>query len=173
MNSLTDKVTVPSEERLHNLDVRFALMISVLHERLHTLVNAPPFVYSEKPRGLARSAVYLFSEERRPLYIGRTNNFSKRLSQHCRKSASHNHSPFAFRLAREAAGILEASYSGENTRERLAALPEFANAFRAAKERLGRMQIQYVEEPDQTRQALLEIYCAVALSTPYNDFGTH
>jgi len=29
------------------------------------------------------------------------------------------------------------------------------------------------EEVDQTRQALLEIYCAVALATPYNDFATH
>jgi hypothetical protein len=26
---------------------------------------------------------------------------------------------------------------------------------------------------DQNRQALLEIYCAVVLGTPYNDFGTH
>jgi hypothetical protein len=29
------------------------------------------------------------------------------------------------------------------------------------------------EETDQNRQALLEIYCAVVLGTPYNDFGTH
>jgi hypothetical protein len=29
------------------------------------------------------------------------------------------------------------------------------------------------EEVDQTRQALLEIYCAVVLATPYNDFATH
>ena len=25
----------------------------------------------------------------------------------------------------------------------------------------------------QDRQALLEIYCAAVLETPYNDFGTH
>jgi len=29
------------------------------------------------------------------------------------------------------------------------------------------------EETDQNRQALLEIYCAVVLRTPYNNFGTH
>lgn len=30
-----------------------------------------------------------------------------------------------------------------------------------------------VEERDQLRQALLEIYVAVALETPFNDFDTH
>ena len=35
------------------------------------------------------------------------------------------------------------------------------------------MEYRYVEETDQIRQALLEIYCSVALDTPYNDFGTH
>jgi len=49
----------------------------------------------------------------------------------------------------------------------------FAGAFIAAKERIRAMEYRYVEEADQNRQALLEIYCAVVLRTPYNDFGTH
>ena len=51
--------------------------------------------------------------------------------------------------------------------------PTFAAAFQAAKERIRGMEYRYVEETDQNRQALLEIYCAVVLDTPYNDFGTH
>ena len=35
------------------------------------------------------------------------------------------------------------------------------------------MEYRYVEEADQNRHALLEIYCAVVLATPYNHFGTH
>jgi hypothetical protein len=35
------------------------------------------------------------------------------------------------------------------------------------------MDYRYVAEHDQTCQALLEIYCSVALATPFNDFGTH
>ncbi len=35
------------------------------------------------------------------------------------------------------------------------------------------MDYRCVEETDQTRQALLEAYCAIALSTPYDDFDTH
>ena len=34
------------------------------------------------------------------------------------------------------------------------------------------MEYRYVEEADKNRQALLAIYCAVVLGTPYNDFGT-
>jgi hypothetical protein len=51
--------------------------------------------------------------------------------------------------------------------------PAFVEGFKSAKKRLNQMQIRLVEEPDQVRQALLEIYCAVALQTPYNDFSTH
>lgn len=51
--------------------------------------------------------------------------------------------------------------------------PAFAAAFVAAKERIRAMEYRYVEETDQSCQPLLEIYCAVVLVTPYNDFGTH
>ena len=51
--------------------------------------------------------------------------------------------------------------------------PDFAAAIQEAKARIRAMEYRYVEETDQIRQALLEIYCAVALDTPYNDFGTH
>ena len=51
--------------------------------------------------------------------------------------------------------------------------PPFRAAFKAAKERIRKMDYRYVEEVDQNRQALLEIYCAIVLSTPYNDFKTH
>jgi hypothetical protein len=51
--------------------------------------------------------------------------------------------------------------------------PVFAQAFVSAKERIRKMEYRYVEEADQNSQALLEIYCAVVLQTPYNDFNTH
>ena len=50
---------------------------------------------------------------------------------------------------------------------------KFMDAFARAKDRVRMMEFRAVEESDQTRQALLEIYCAIALKTPYNDFGTH
>jgi hypothetical protein len=62
---------------------------------------------------------------------------------------------------------------GEGSRAGLMLDPAFAAAFTAAKERIRKMEYRFVEETDQDRQALLEIYCAVVLETPYNDFGTH
>jgi hypothetical protein len=35
------------------------------------------------------------------------------------------------------------------------------------------MNLRFVEENDPVRQALLEIYVAVTLNTPYNDFDNH
>jgi hypothetical protein len=79
---------------------------------------------------------------------------------------------FAFRLAREATGHVEASYRSEGSRAALAADPEFAAAFSKAKTRVREMELRYVEEVDSLRQTLLEIYAAVVLKTAYNDFDT-
>ncbi len=35
------------------------------------------------------------------------------------------------------------------------------------------MDFRFVEVVDQTRQSLLELYTAIALDCPYNDFNTH
>jgi hypothetical protein len=35
------------------------------------------------------------------------------------------------------------------------------------------MDIRFIEESDPVRQALLEIYVASALQTPFNDFDNH
>jgi hypothetical protein len=39
--------------------------------------------------------------------------------------------------------------------------------------RVRKMEYRFVEETDQTGQALLEVYCAIVLDCPYNDFNTH
>lgn len=94
--------------------------------------------------------------------------------RHCRPGATHRQAAFAFQLAREKTGRTVAAYRpGENSRAGLILIPEFAKAFIAAKARIRSMEYRYVEEGDQNREALLEIYCAVVLGTPYNDFGTH
>jgi hypothetical protein len=81
---------------------------------------------------------------------------------------------FAFKLAREATGFLKPSYrSGDESRKGLMKNPRFITEFEKAKERIRKMDLRYVEENDQVRQALLEIYCAVVLQAPYNDFNTH
>ncbi|MGP0095011.1 MAG: hypothetical protein ACLPKB_34430 [Xanthobacteraceae bacterium] len=134
----------------------------------------PPLAYGTLPRNMPKSGVYLFTEGGRHLYVGRSNLLRARYSRHCLPGATHRQAAFAFQLAREATGRIVAAYrTGEGSRAGLMLDPAFAKAFIAAKARIRRMDYRYVEEGDQNRQALLEIYCAVVLETPYNDFGTH
>ena len=62
---------------------------------------------------------------------------------------------------------------GDGTRKALMADAAFRGAFDAAKARIRAMDLRYVEESDPVRQTLLEVYVAVVLGTPYNDFDNH
>jgi hypothetical protein len=164
---------LPPDERLHRLDQRFSDAVSSLHQKLELPLSFEPFKYADRPKKLPENVVYLFTEGGTPLYVGRSRKFPQRLGNHCRSSSRANQSSFAFKLACEMSGLAQTRYSGPNTREKLLAIPAFADAFKSAKMRLNEMQIRYVEEGEVVRQSLLEVYCAVALRTPYNDFATH
>lgn len=123
---------------------------------------------------MCSAGIYLFSEEANHLYVGRSNRIRQRLGRHCLPGATHRAAAFAFKLAREATGLLDAAYiAGPESRAGLMENASFAAAFIAAKVRIRGMALRFVEESDPTRQALLEIYAAVVLKTPYNDFDTH
>jgi hypothetical protein len=155
------------------MDVAFQRYIEELHPSFERLVNQTSVTIGGLPGELPRQCVYLFSEGERHLYVGRSNNFRNRLRQHSIDGAQHNQAVFAFRLARESTGQTEASYTPEGSRASLLTNAEFASAFLLAKRRVRAMDLRYVEEVDQLRQALLEIYVAVVLRTPYNEFSTH
>jgi hypothetical protein len=142
--------------------------------KLEQLLAMPPLAYGALPRDMPQSGVNLFTEAGRHLYVGRSNGLRARYGRHCRPGATHRQAAFAFQLAREVTGHTNAAYrAGAGSRAGLILDRPFAAAFTAAKERIRKMEYRYVEEADQNRQALLEIYCAVVLGTPYNDFRTH
>jgi hypothetical protein len=152
----------------------FAAMAESLHPSYERLVAGPAFTAGALPKGMPKSGVYLFTEDGAHLYVGRSNALNRRYGRHCNPGATHRMAAFAFQLARRATGKLKASYkAGEDSRDGLMLNPEFVAAFVEAKARIRRMDYRFVEEADQTRQALLEIYCSVALGTPFNDFNTH
>lgn len=70
-------------------------------------------------------------------------------------------------------GNLKAIYVTQGSRASLVSDVTFGPAFAQAKSRLATMDLRFVEETDRVRQALLEIYVAVLLKTPYNDFDSH
>ena len=155
------------------MDARFALIVASLEPSLRRLVELRPRKIRDIPFKPKVAGIYLLSEDDQNLYVGRSNNVRARLGRHSRPSASHRMAAFAFRLAREATGQLEPTYKKEGSRTDLMGDDEFRREFDLAKARIREMDVRLVEEPDPIRQAILEIYVATALATPYNSFDTH
>jgi hypothetical protein len=153
---------------------RFASVVEKLHPLFIALVEASPYSNGPMPLSMPQQGVYLFSESGKHLYAGRSNHMRRRYGQHSNPGSQHNQAVFAFRLARESTGQTTAAYtSGDGSRKWLAADPSFSEAFASAKARVRNMDFRFVEVTDQTHQALLELYAAIALGCPYNDFNTH
>jgi hypothetical protein len=76
-------------------------------------------------------------------------------------------------MARKKMRKTKASYRTEGSRQHLLKDPHFLAAFDDAKARIRKMQVRYIEETDQTMQSILELYVAIVLDTPFNDFDTH
>jgi len=152
----------------------FAALVSGLHPKFEQLMSTPPCRAGQFPKKVPLQGVYLVSEGDAYLYVGRSNKIRSRWGRHCNPGATHRMAAFAFRLARETTGKLTASYKDdENSRKNLMLDPAFLAAFEDAKRRIRLMDFRFVEERDQNAQALLEIYCTVALNAKYNDFNTH
>jgi hypothetical protein len=155
------------------MNEQFYQHIESLHPSFEGLLSSVPFQFASLPKALPKAGIYLFSNGEQHLYVGRTNSIRKRLQQHCRSGSSHNSAPFAFRLARETRKVPQATYKPQGSRKDLLQDPDFALAFTDAKAQLRTMNIRVVEESNPLRQALLEMYVAIALAAPYNDFDNH
>ena len=156
------------------MDDRFRVYTDALHPKFEALVGMTPVTTGILPREIKGAGVYMFSEGGSHLYVGRTRNVRSRYGQHTRIGTGHNNAPFAFKLAREATGILRSTYkSDETSRANLMLNEDFLAAFNIALERMREMEFRFIEEADPTRQCLLEIYVSVVCGSLYNDFDTH
>jgi predicted GIY-YIG superfamily endonuclease len=119
-----------------------------------------------------RSGIYVFYEDEKPLYVGRTNRLKDRIKEHGWQSSTHNKAPFAFNLAKKVAK--ENGIDISKSRAKREKDSNFANLFSEAKERVSRMSVRVIEINDPSIQTLFEVYVSVALeTTEYNDFDTH
>lgn len=156
------------------MDTQFLQHVASLRPKLDALLAMEPVKPSRLPKLMPKAGVYLLSEGNEYLYVGRSNNIRGRIARHSRPGATHHMAAFAFRIARQVTGRLDASYkTGEGTRDALAREPKFARAFVEAKARVREMDLRYVEEADPVRQALLEVYVALAVKAKHNDFDNH
>ena len=150
---------------------KFKPLITELHAKYEELIAMPPLRVDTVPKDAPVGGVYLFSSGGDHLYVGRTKrSLRDRVKDHV---CPADDCPFAWHLAREATGQSKASYKREGSRADLLSRPYFRRAYEDAKTRIRKMDVRYVPECDATRQALLEIYVAVATGAKYNDFDTH
>ena len=63
--------------------------------------------------------------------------------------------------------------AGIDNRKSLMRNEPFCKAFAEQKRRVRTMEFRCVEESNPIRQMLLEVYCAVVLKIPFNDFDNH
>ena len=154
---------------LHQL---FKTHLADLEAKRRALVSMEPVTRDSLPRMTPERGVYMLSEAGRHLYVGRSDGIRGRIARHCRPSSKHNMASFAFRLAKETAGVGPATYRKGQSRGDVAIQGAFATEFSAAKLRIRAMQLRYVEVTNPIQQVLLELYVSVVHSTPYNDFNT-
>ena len=122
-------------------------------------------------RKLPKKGVYVFYEDSKPMYIGRSRRLPKRMLIHGRCCSKHNAASFAFLLAKEKAQKrgLEIAMS----RKKLQRDSQFSKIYINEKKRVARMKIKAVSIENPETQAIFEIYASKELCTKYNDFNTH
>lgn len=140
--------------------------------RLLNELTSQPLRPSSNRGILPERGVYVFYENGKPIYTGRTQNMRRRLNQHCQPSSGHNSATFAFNIAKREA--IKAGINISLTRKQLETNPAFAKLYLKAKERVSKMPVRVIQIDDPIMQTLFEVYAALALETKkFNDFNTH
>jgi hypothetical protein len=152
----------------------FNEIISKFPERLEKLKASQSFSRDELKSMSEEQGIYVFYEQSIPMYVGRSGRkgrFKTRIQEHSRPSSGHGTATFAFMIAKE-----DAEQDGiniEKSRHNLENEPSFAELYQQAKVRVSNMQIKVIEIDDPIEQTLFEVYAALELNTPYNEWDTH
>jgi len=121
---------------------------------------------------LPKKGVYVFYEDGKPIYTGRTRDMRRRLGEHCRPSSGYTSATFAFNIAKHEAAKVGIDISLNRTQ--LVENPAFTELYLTAKKRVSEMPVRVIQIDDPIVQTLFEVYTAIALGTKeFNDFDTH
>jgi hypothetical protein len=142
-------------------------------ELLEALLKCPPY-HAGDPSPIAdEKGVYLFTDAGVHLYVGRARKFRGRWNGHTRASSSSASASFAFNIAKREFASVIAGMTIAPQRRGLSENPEFRPLFTAAKARVRAMEFRRVPILDDNVEAIFEVYAALKLQTPFNDFQTH
>lgn len=152
------------------MNEEFQAIIELFPGYIKELLRSPPVLANEL-KNIPKQGIYVFYENAKPIYVGRSKNLRQRFKQHSRQSSNHNSATFAFMIAKQDAEKTKVDI--HKTREELQIDPEFLPFFKNAKKRVSEMKIQVIDIENPIEQTLFEVYAALELKTQYNDWRTH
>lgn len=152
------------------MDKKFLAYVNKLPKPMEKLKNSD-LLDRNNLGNIPKSGIYVFYENKKPIYVGRSNGMKSRIQNHGRRSSGHNSATFSFMLAKEKAEKLGIDIKLE--RKVLEKDPQFDELFKDAKARVARMSVRVIGINDQILQTLFEVYAHLELKTKYNDFRTH
>ena len=109
-------------------------------------LESKPFRTRDNLVGIPEQGVYVFYENNKALYVGRSNRLKERIQEHSRPSSKKNSATFAFNIA--IAGKEMARYR-DITRKELEQISGFNRGFVKAKKRVSKMKIRVVQIDNQ------------------------
>jgi len=149
---------------------KFKEIIDQFPELMQQLVDSP--LRQRNSLGdIPKKGIYVFYENEKPIYVGRSNRMKDRIQEHGRKSSYHNTATFAFILAKKITN--EQGIDIKKNRDALESDSTFSDIFIKQKERVSRMNVRVIEINDPIIQTIFEVYVSMELNTEYNDFDTH
>ena len=132
---------------------------------LDKLTESPGLRY-ESWRKVPKEGIYVFYEDGQALYVGRAGKGTiwKRLRDHSNPGSKASQTPLAVRLVKDCIGKETKGLTAKKIGE------TYPSEFMDQKDRVRNMEVRAVEITDCTTRAAFEIFSALALGTPYNDF---
>jgi len=118
------------------MNAKFEEIINQIPDLMQQLVDSP-FRQRDSLADIPKKGIYVFYEDEKPIYVGRTNRMKVRIQEHGRRSSYHNTATFAFILAKEIAN--EQAIDIDRNRNELEADSAFNNIFLEQKERVSKM----------------------------------
>jgi hypothetical protein len=140
---------------------------------LDALLDCPPYHAGDQSPIPDEKGVYLFTDAGVHLYVGRARKFRGRWNSHTRASSGSEAASFAFNIARQEFATVIAGMPVAPKRRGLLEHQQFQPLFTAAKARVRGMEFRRVPIPDDNVEAIFEVYVALKLQTPFNNFQTH
>lgn len=152
------------------MNAQFAAKVTAIASRYSELTDTPLLPMRGGPSHSTAAGIYVLYEAGLPVHVSRTRNLRRRLQGHC--SESHHQASYAFKRARAETGK-HADYKPGNSRNVLAASPDFRPAFLRQVQAIRQMSYRFLPVADPVEQYLLELYAAMELGTSMDEFDTH